>query len=67
MLEINQRPAAYKEGTEVEAGGQIFIIAVDMGQNQRGLLLAKMAAGELDTWRDTLLKIAESLRVNSEP
>lgn len=65
-LEINQRPAAYKEGTEVGAGGQIFIIAVDLGQNQRGLLLAKMAANELDTWRDTLLKIAESLRVKQQ-
>lgn len=64
LLELNQRPAAYKEGIEVEEGGQIFIIAVDMGQNQRGLLLAKMAAGELDTWRDTLMKIAESLRVD---
>lgn len=66
LLELNQRPAAYKEGIEVEEGGQIFIIVVDMGQNQRGLLLAKMAAGELDTWRETLMKIAESLRVDSQ-
>jgi hypothetical protein len=64
MLELNGRSAAYKEGTEVEKGGQIFLIAVDMGQNQRGLLVAKMAADELDTWRDTLMKIAESLRVD---
>lgn len=63
-LELNGRPAAYREGTEVEGDSQIFIIAVDLGQNQRGLLVAKMAAEELDTWRDTLMKIAESLRVD---
>jgi hypothetical protein len=67
LLELNQRPAAYKEGTEVQEGGQIFIIAMDMGQNQRGLLLAKMGVNELDTWRDTLLKIAGSLQVHSQP
>jgi len=64
ILELNGRPAAYKEGTETEKGGQIFLIAVDMGQNQRGLLVAKLAAGELDAWKDTLMKIAESLRVD---
>jgi hypothetical protein len=66
-FELNQRPAAYKEGTEVGEGGCIFLIAVDMGQNQRGLLVAKMAADQLDTWRDTLMKIAESLRVEEIP
>ena len=64
MLELNGRPAAYKEGTEIEKDGQIFIIAVDLGQNQRGLLVAKMSADQLDTWRDILMRIAESLRVN---
>jgi hypothetical protein len=64
VLELNGRPAAYKEGMEAEEDGQIFIIAVDMGQNQRGLLVAKMAADELVTWKDTLMKIMESLRVN---
>jgi hypothetical protein len=67
VLELNQRPAAYKEGTEVGEDGQIFLIAVDMGQNQRGLLVAKMAADQLDTWKDTLMKIAESLRVDQIP
>lgn len=63
--ELNGRPAAYKEGTETKSGGQIFMIAVDMGENMRGLLNAKMAKGELDKWRETLMKMAKSLRVNS--
>ena len=62
--EVNGRPAAYKEGTETESGDQLFLIAVDMGNNMRGFLTAKMAEGELVTWRDTLMKMAESLRVN---
>jgi hypothetical protein len=66
MIELNGRPAAYKEGTEVEKDGQIFIIAMDLGQNQRGLIVAKMAANQPDTWRDTLMKIAESLHVAAQ-
>lgn len=64
MLELNGCPAAYREGTEVEKDGEIFIIAVDLGKNQRGLLVVKMAADQLDTWRDTLMKIAKSLHVD---
>jgi hypothetical protein len=64
-IESNGRPAAYKDGTETKSGDQIFMIAVDMGKNMRGLLYAKMAKGELDRWRETLMKMAKSLRVNS--
>jgi hypothetical protein len=64
ILELNQRPAAYREGTEIQGGDEIFLMAVDMGENQRGLVVAKMAADQLDSWRDTLIKMAESLHVN---
>jgi hypothetical protein len=62
--ELNDRPAAYKEGAYAESGDQIFIIAVDIGENMRGLLTSRTAEGELRDWRKTLLKIAESWRAN---
>ena len=62
--ELNDRPAAYQEGAYAESGDQIFIIAVDMGENMRALLTSRMAAGELNDWRRTLMRVAESFRVN---
>jgi len=35
-----------------------------MGENMRGLLTSRMAAGESRNWRKTLIKVAESLRLN---
>jgi hypothetical protein len=61
---LNGRPAASIEGTEIGSNDQIFSVAVDMGDNMRGLLSAQMAEGELDLWRDALIKMAESLRVD---
>ena len=64
-IELNGRPAAYKEGAHFETNDQSLFIAVDMGKNMRGLLTSRMAEGELETWREILMRIAESLRINS--
>lgn len=60
---VNGRPAAYREGTNPETGDQTFILAVDIGENTRGLLTARMAEGELDVAKETLMKMAQSLQM----
>ena len=62
--EVNGRPAAYREGSFPGTGDEALVIAVDMGDNMRGLLVTSLAQGALALWKDTLLGIAESLRVN---
>ena len=57
--------AAYIEGVQLETNDQAFFIAVDMGENMRGMLVSYMAEGELEIWRETLLQMAKSLRIDS--
>jgi hypothetical protein len=64
-FELNGRPAAHIEGSQLETNDQAFFIAVDMGENMRGLLVFYMAEGELEIWRKTLLQMAKSLRIDS--
>jgi hypothetical protein len=64
-FELNGRSAAYIEGSELEMNDQAFFIAVDIGENMRGLLVSYMADGELETWRETLMRMAKSLRIDS--
>jgi hypothetical protein len=64
-IQMNGRPAAYKEGVHFETNDQSLFIAVDMGKNMRGLLTSRMAEGELETWRETLMRIAESLQIDT--
>jgi hypothetical protein len=40
-------------------------LAVDMGEQTRGLLTARMAEGELEKWEEVLFKLAGSLQVES--
>ena len=64
-FELNGRPAAYIEGVQLETNDQAFFIAVDMGENMRGMLVSYMAEGELEIWRETLMRMAKSLRIDS--
>ena len=63
-IELNGHPAVYKEGTHLESNDQVFILAVDLGENMRGLMTARMAEGELEMQRDVLLTIAKSWHIN---
>ena len=60
-LELNGHPAALTAGTQPDTQDQTFLLAVDLGGNNRALLSARLAAGELETWRETLYHIANSI------
>lgn len=60
---VNGRSAVYQEGTNPETGDQTFIVAVDIGENTRGLLTTRIAEGELDVGKETLMKMTESLQL----
>lgn len=60
-FELNGRPAASAVGVQPESQDQTFLLAVDLGQNNRALLSARIAAGELETWRETLYHIVNSI------
>ena len=60
-LELNGRPAALTAGTQPDTHDQTFLLAVDLGGNNRALLSARLAAGELETWRETLYHIVNSI------
>lgn len=62
-VELDGRPSVYKEGRHMESKDQIYILAVDMGQNMRGLLEGRMAEGELEKWREVLMRMAGSLQI----
>lgn len=59
--ELNGRPAALASGVQPASEDQTLLIAVDLGQNNRALLSARMAAGELETWRETLYRLVNSI------
>lgn len=60
-LELNGHPAALAVGTQPDTQDQTFLLAVDLGGNNRALLSARLAAGELETWRETLYHIVNSI------
>ena len=62
-ITLDGRPAVYQEGVNYETKDESLFIAVDVGQNQRVLLSSRMAEGELETWRETLLHMVKSLKV----
>ena len=62
-VELDGRPSVYKQGSHTESKDQIFILAVDLGQNMRGLLTARTAEGELEKWREVMLRMARSLQI----
>jgi hypothetical protein len=62
-LRLNGRPAVYQQGTNPETGDVSFALAIDMGVETRGLLTARMAAGEFEKWEEVLFKMAGSLKV----
>ena len=62
-LLLDGRPVAYQEGVNVETKDETLLIAVDIGQNTRGLLSARMAEGELEVWRETLMRMVKSLKL----
>jgi hypothetical protein len=63
FLTLDGRPAVYQEGVNFETKDETLVIAVDLGQNMRGLLEARMAEGELEVWRETLMKMVRSLKI----
>ena len=60
---VNGHKAAYQSGTDSETGDQTLIVATDIGDNLRAFLTARLAAGELDQWKETFFRIAQSLQV----
>ena len=64
-VRLNGRQAVYQKGLEREMGGTLFVLAIDMGENTRGLLTARTAAGEFEKWEEVLFKMAGSLQVET--
>jgi hypothetical protein len=62
-VRLNGRAAVYQRGTNPETGDAFFVLAVDMGEETRGLLTARMAEGEFENWEEVLFKLAGSLKV----
>jgi hypothetical protein len=62
---LDGRAVVYQTGINVETKDESLFIAVDLGHNMRGLLTSRMAEGELELWRETLLQIVKSWRVQA--
>ena len=62
-IRLNGRSAVYQQGVHLESGDVSFALAIDMGEERRGLLTARMAGGEFEKWEEVLFKIAGSLQV----
>lgn len=63
-IRLNGREAVYKKGVEQEGTGLLFVLAIDMGENTRGLLSARMAVDDFEKWEEVLFKMAESLQLD---
>lgn len=59
--ELNGRPAAIAISIQPASEDQTLLIAVDLGQNNRAMLSARIAAGELESWRETLYRLVNSI------
>lgn len=62
-ITLDGRTAVYQEGVNIETKDDTLYIAVDLGQNVRGLLSSHMAEGELELWHETLTRMATSLQI----
>jgi len=62
-ITLNGRPAVYQEGVNHDTNDESLFIAADVGQNMRVLLSSRMAEGELELWRETLMRMVQSLRI----
>jgi hypothetical protein len=62
-VRLNGREAVYQKGVERE-GGTLFVLAIDMGEETRGLLTARIAPGEFEKWEEILFKMAGSLKID---
>jgi hypothetical protein len=62
-VRLNGREAVYQNGVHREARDEVFTLAVDIGNDQRGLLSARMAEGEFAKWEEVLFKMAGSLHI----
>ena len=63
-VRLNGREAVYQKGAEQDMTGLLFVLAIDMGENTRGLLSARMAVDEFEKWEEVLFKMAESLQLD---
>ena len=64
-VRLNGRAAIYQQGTNPETGDLTLVLAVDMGDETRGLLSARVAEGEFEKWEEVLFKMAGSLKVET--
>lgn len=62
-VRLNGRRAVYQQGTDRETGDVLFVLAVEMDSQTRGLLTARMAEGEFTKWEEVLFKLAGSLQM----
>jgi hypothetical protein len=62
-ITLDGYPAVYQEGVNYETNDESLFIAADVGQNMRILLSSRMAEGELELWRETLMRMAQSLQI----
>src|SRR5687767_11902054 len=62
-VRLNGRSAVYRQGVNSETGDVSFVLAIDMGNETRGLFTARMAAGEFEKWEEILFKMVGSLQV----
>ena len=65
LVRLNGRPAAYQEGLSPETNDAAFVLAIEMDEELRGLLTARIAEGELEKWEEILFKMAESLKIET--
>lgn len=61
-FDLEGRSAASLDGVNPETQDETFLVAIDMGLNTRAILSARVAPGELETWRETFLRIIGSFR-----
>jgi hypothetical protein len=59
-VRLNGRSAVYQQGANPETGDVTFVLAVDMGEETRGLLTARMAEGEFEKCGEILFKMPGS-------
>ena len=62
-ITVDGYPAVYQEGVHYETNDESLFIAADVGQNMRVLLSSRMAEGELALWRETLLRMVQSVQI----
>jgi len=62
-ITLDGYPAVYQEGVNYETKDESLFIAADVGQNMRVLISSRMAEGELELWRETLMRMVKSLQI----